>query len=249
MNTAEKINYIKTETTSSFSWRYLVLNTSFFIYSVTYLIYILHLLNKQVKRSNETLLETKKEIKWVKILATCLLSIQVIALFLLLSSDKEKKFNYLPGFLIITLAVLIIKWVLEPDALKSLIKSKPKNPVKVSDIEKHALRLEELMKKEKPYINKELTIKMLAEMLSLPGYQLSIIINNYFNKSFFDYVNNYRVEYAKEKLLDKNFDHYKVDVIGEEVGFKSRSTFFASFKKQTSMAPIEFRKKTKSLNN
>ena len=118
MNTSEKINYIKTESVSSLSWRYLVLNTSFFIYSVSFLFYTLFLLRRYTRTLNEIPDKTKKEIGWIKAISISLLLIQGIALVLLFSPE-EKKFNYLPGLLIIMLAILIIKWVLNAEALKT----------------------------------------------------------------------------------------------------------------------------------
>lgn len=94
---------------------------------------------------------------------------------------------------------------------------------------------------QKPYINQDLTLEMLAEKLELPKNHLSKLINNHLNMNFFELVNSYRVEDAKFKLLDREFQHYTIDAIAKESGFKSRTSFYEAFKKQTGMTPTEFR--------
>jgi len=57
-----------------------------------------------------------------------------------------------------------------------------------------------------------------------------------------DYVNAYRVGLAKELLKDKRFDLFSLEAIGREVGFKSRSTFYNTFKQMVGCSPGAFKK-------
>ena len=43
-------------------------------------------------------------------------------------------------------------------------------------------------------------------------------------------------------LLDATFDQYSLVALGMEAGFKSKSAFYAAFKKQTNMTPAAFLK-------
>ena len=61
-------------------------------------------------------------------------------------------------------------------------------------------------------------------------------------KSFPDFINQYRIEEAKKRLLDPAKKHYTVLAIAEEVGFNSKSSFNNVFKKHVKMTPSEFRK-------
>jgi AraC-like DNA-binding protein len=63
-------------------------------------------------------------------------------------------------------------------------------------------------------------------------------------QTFSDFVNSYRVEAAKRKLLDPAFRHLSVLGIAEEVGFNSKSSFNSVFKKHTNMTPSRFRNRT-----
>jgi AraC-like DNA-binding protein len=64
------------------------------------------------------------------------------------------------------------------------------------------------------------------------------------DRNFFDFVNRYRIEAAQKILRDETKGHQSVHFIGETVGFKSKSAFYAAFKKHTGCTPAEFRKST-----
>jgi AraC-like DNA-binding protein len=108
--------------------------------------------------------------------------------------------------------------------------------------ERYLRRLLQLMKDEKLYLDAELTVAKLAEKLSIPPPHLSQIINERLKQNFVDFINTYRVEEAKRKLLDPHKSHYSVLAIAEEAGFNSKSSFNSVFKKHARMTPSEFRK-------
>lgn len=106
-------------------------------------------------------------------------------------------------------------------------------------------RLIEIMEKEKLFTDNELTAKTLADRLSITQHNLSQLINENFNQTFFDFVNYYRVEEAKKLLVSPEAQNYTVIAIGLDVGFNSKSTFNAVFKKYTNMTPSQYRLSTK----
>ena len=105
-------------------------------------------------------------------------------------------------------------------------------------------RLLDVMASEKPYTDGELTLPRLAARLSVSTHHLSQVINERLNQSFSDFVNSYRVEEAKRRLSDPAAGHYSLLAIAEDVGFNSKSSFNAAFKRQTGMTPSEFRRGT-----
>jgi AraC-like DNA-binding protein len=108
--------------------------------------------------------------------------------------------------------------------------------------ERYLKKLLDLMEAEKPYTDGDLTIQKLAERLMIPAQHLSQTINERLSQSFSEFINAYRVEEAKRQLLDSKKKHYSILAIAEEVGFNSKSSFNAVFKKYTSITPSEFRK-------
>jgi AraC-like DNA-binding protein len=107
--------------------------------------------------------------------------------------------------------------------------------------ERYLDKLLHFMEKEKPYSEGDLTVQRLAEKLSIPAPHLSQTINERLGQTFSDFINSYRVEEAKRKLLDPALKHLSVLGISEEVGFTSKSSFNSVFKKYTNMTPSEFR--------
>jgi AraC-like DNA-binding protein/ligand-binding sensor domain-containing protein len=111
--------------------------------------------------------------------------------------------------------------------------------------EKYLADLLAFIEKEKPYHHPDLTINTLSEMISIPYYHLSQIINDKMNINFNEFINRYRIDEAIEMLSAKNSTNNILE-IAYDVGFNSKSTFYIAFKKQTGMTPSNF-KKTKGL--
>lgn len=104
------------------------------------------------------------------------------------------------------------------------------------------------METNKPYLKSDLKISELAELISVPYYQLSQFINEEFDVNFYDFINKYRVEEAKKLLLEDE-NNYKILAIAYEVGFNSKATFNRVFKKLTDLTPSEFREKSIAIRN
>jgi AraC-like DNA-binding protein len=100
-------------------------------------------------------------------------------------------------------------------------------------------RLMELMNEEKLYADMELNLKGTAGLLGVTPHQLSQFLNEHLNMDFRNFVNRFRVEEA-QRLLKADPD-MGILTICFEVGFNSKSTFNAAFKKQTGMTPREYR--------
>lgn len=115
--------------------------------------------------------------------------------------------------------------------------------------EEYLVRLLRTMETNKPYTDGTLTLQKLSEQLAIPAPHLSQVVNERLNQSFSDFINSYRVKEAQAKLLATATSHYSILAIAEEVGFNSKSTFNAVFKKQTGLTPSEFRENSKSLES
>ncbi len=84
-----------------------------------------------------------------------------------------------------------------------------------------------------------LTMPKMASAVGVKPNQLSFVLNRHIGKSFFDYVNEYRIQAATQRLL-KEPDRTILD-IAIEVGFNSKSTFNLAFKKITGLTPSAYR--------
>jgi AraC-like DNA-binding protein len=102
-----------------------------------------------------------------------------------------------------------------------------------------------LMKIEKPYIDSEINLQKLARRLSISAHHLSQIINDRLNQNFYDFVNEYRVREAKERLSQPENNHYTILSIALDVGFNNKASFNTAFKKHTGMTPSQVRSSLK----
>jgi AraC-like DNA-binding protein len=110
----------------------------------------------------------------------------------------------------------------------------------IENLEEEVRKLSAYMETKKPYTNPKLTLVELAKGLNLPPYQLSKIINNGFDKNFFDFVNSYRIEEFKKRVEDPQFKNHTLLSIAFDVGFNSKTAFNRSFKKITNQTPSTF---------
>lgn len=97
-----------------------------------------------------------------------------------------------------------------------------------------------LIKEKELYLNSKITLTQTAKELNIPKHHLSQYLNNNLNKSFSLFINELRIEKAKELLKTPN--PYTIETIGYECGFNSKSTFHTTFKKITGETPYSFQK-------
>jgi len=103
--------------------------------------------------------------------------------------------------------------------------------------------LNRIMKSGQPWVNCDLNIQDLAKQLNTSVHKLSRVINEHFGKNFFDYINSYRLAAVKKMLGNPVNNDQKIMAIAYDCGFNSKSAFYAIFRKNTGMSPIEFRMK------
>lgn len=108
--------------------------------------------------------------------------------------------------------------------------------------DKYIEKLQAYIVMNKPYLKPELTLTQVADYLDIPSHFLSQAINEKLQVTFLDFINNYRVKAAQEKLMDAKLSHYTIISIAYEAGFNAKSTFYAAFKKETGITPSQYRK-------
>ncbi|UCD62162.1 MAG: AraC family transcriptional regulator [Flavobacteriaceae bacterium] len=111
-----------------------------------------------------------------------------------------------------------------------------------SQIEEYKNQLLTLLRTKKPYLNPQVSIADLSEKLSISTKHLSQVINQTFDKSFFDFINAYRIKEVQNILKESTDDKLTVLEAMYQAGFNSKSSFNTAFKKETGLTPTEFRK-------
>ncbi len=103
-------------------------------------------------------------------------------------------------------------------------------------------QLEILMQQHKWYLNTELSLKSLAEKLNISDKKLSYLLNQHMRISFYDYINQFRVEEVKQRIKNPSFAQYTLLAIALESGFNSKTSFNRTFQRFEGITPSNFRK-------
>lgn len=91
------------------------------------------------------------------------------------------------------------------------------------------------MDEEKPFLYKDFKLIDVTRVLPLNRTYLSRVFNDGFGQNFSEVVRVYRIDYAKEILVERpDLPMYKV---AELCGFSSDATFFRAFQKVTGITP------------
>lgn len=113
--------------------------------------------------------------------------------------------------------------------------------LKEADARLYYQNLLKKMNGEKLFLDPDITLTKLAGALSVLPLHLSQIINDKCRQNFSDFINSYRIEEAREKLVSKQYEHLTIAAIARECGFNSISSFNTAFKKKFRMTPSQFR--------
>jgi AraC-like DNA-binding protein len=104
------------------------------------------------------------------------------------------------------------------------------------------LKLKLHMEENKPFLDEDLSLTILARQLDITSNQLSQIINQKSSSNFFNFINGYRVQAIKEKLKDPAYGHYSILAIGYDCGFRSKASLNKIFKQMTGKTPSQYQK-------
>ncbi|EWH08224.1 AraC family transcriptional regulator [Catenovulum agarivorans DS-2] len=103
-------------------------------------------------------------------------------------------------------------------------------------------KLDKLMSEDCVYLQADLSMPQLADMLSVSANYLSQTLNSVYQMSFFDYVNQQRIAYAKQQLSNPKLKDKSVVDVAVDSGFNSRSAFYTAFNKNVGMTPAQYRR-------
>lgn len=112
-------------------------------------------------------------------------------------------------------------------------------PITQSQEENMMSRIDALMKERNLFTMKNLRITDVSAALATNRTYVSESINECTGKSFSTYINELRIEYAKN-LLKSGSETMTMSEIAERSGFANDASFYRNFRKITSMTPSEW---------
>ena len=110
------------------------------------------------------------------------------------------------------------------------------------NIQLYSSRLLSYIKDKKPYLDSNLSLRLLAEKIEIHPNQLSWLLNENLGKNFNEFINYYRVEAFKKIAKDPKNAHITLIGLAYDSGFNSKTVFNTYFKKETGLTPNQFLK-------
>jgi AraC-like DNA-binding protein len=107
-------------------------------------------------------------------------------------------------------------------------------------LEQTSQRLITSMESEQLYLDPLLDLSRLSKIIGVPSKLISATVNQHLNKSFNQFLNEYRVAAFKRRLLEPGSEKITIPGLARSCGFGSPATFQRSFKQITGITPTEF---------
>jgi AraC-like DNA-binding protein len=114
-----------------------------------------------------------------------------------------------------------------------------------TDADSLITQLAEIMQEKELYKDANITMPQVAKSLGISTPYLSQLLNDNCKKPFSLFINEYRIEAAKSLLLEEK--RMSMDLIAEQCGFNSQSTFYSTFKKIVASTPAKYRNENKAI--
>lgn len=221
---------------------------SFVIY-IHFLSYI-YFSKKQLRRTIKQLdnLYSHHNLSWLNTILNSFLVILTISIGVHLLQYNQSKLYFEIGLPIIIITMggfiagVILNTLNKPELfLNGYSKIKyADSRLSLDDLKTISKSIIRVLEKDKLYLNPELNLEDLAKAVNFNSRQVSQIINNSFEKSFFDLINSYRIKAATERFKKNKDSKLTILEVMYEVGFNSKSSFNTQFKNRTGLTPSEY---------
>jgi len=99
----------------------------------------------------------------------------------------------------------------------------------------------QLLESEKLYLNPNLSREDIAQKLGISPSYLTQSVTAAGSENLTTIINHYRIREVKKMIVSSSFQAFSLVAIGMEAGFKSKSAFYDSFKKETGITPNQFK--------
>ena len=101
-------------------------------------------------------------------------------------------------------------------------------------------QLVDLLTHQKVYKNNTISLEILSEMLGTTRHNTSQVINEHFDMSFYDLINQYRILEAVDIFDEDQKRNLNIIAVAYEVGYNNKVTFNKAFKKHMNQTPSTY---------
>lgn len=184
--------------------------------------------------------EENINLNWLRIILVSFFVILLLWILDCLLIDFDIEAVYLVGSLIIWMFICYFIYRHESviDELNEQLAVIELKEINDDDDDKLRKRIRHLFDTEHIYLNPQLKLSDVASLTNSNRTYVSRFFNNSQGKTFFEFVNEYRVNHAKTLLRTTS---ERIEVIAEQSGFNSRQSFRRVFGKIAGSTPEQYR--------
>ncbi len=223
----------------------------FYLHIVVYMVLSFRQISIYKKAISENFSDLQPySLNWLNFLIKSFLAITLISMMLSIFPYTQLKgltAYALAADVILTFFIInqiVFKALRQPDLFSGIDSQKKysKSNLTSEAKDKGYQALENLMKDERPYLDADLSLSTLANLLNMRDRDISQIINECANSSFHDYVNAMRIHHAKRIMEQTEDPKLTILEILYQSGFNSKSSFNTAFRKHAGLTPTEYRR-------
>jgi AraC-like DNA-binding protein len=230
-----------------------------------YLGFSFRMVNKYQREAKNNLADFNPEIfRWIWVLL--ILTLSVWSFKLVSSSETLYFLSVISDLIIIFLiyGVALAQWrnpklfkINKIDEIITSIQDTKANKVQANNSSSRLLdcstresiltRVKQFMDEEHAYKDSQLNLIRLAQLIGVSTHHLSEALNQQEGKNFYQFINDYRVNYVREMLTKEHST--KILDLAMTAGFSSKSTFNAVFKQTTGLSPTQYRQTLSNISD
>lgn len=149
---------------------------------------------------------------------------------------------YIGGAIFFSFLLYAFSFLLLKQPVFSLEKYK-NSSMDTATSKKYMQHIRTLFESEALYLDSELHMAQVAQALGIPARDVSQVINENEQQNFSEFVNQYRIQKAKDLLVDSAYAQEKIATVAYDSGFGNVTSFNLAFKSATQLTPSQYRKK------
>jgi len=238
------------------SWQFEALTYFFLLQLSSYLVICFVIVQKKLKRSRFIVYDAyKMDVSWLRTYFLLNLIIMLLAIPVCAYLENDYSDTIIALLALVTQSIYIfIKTIWQTEVFKEYAIENQTAKLELEQLKvptlliteemasSHITELTNIIKDKKLYLQSDCSIQDVADMLNIPVHHISNSINTLLQKSFTDFINEFRIEEAKLLLQDPSTAKLTIEKIAFDCGFGSKQNFNSVFKKIVKATPSEYRK-------
>ncbi|WP_298515636.1 AraC family transcriptional regulator [uncultured Kordia sp.] len=218
------------------------------VISIIVYCYLSYKIIKHIKSMENTSLYTRQISRYITFVLIGIFLIAVCWSYGIFNTYALENYNSIISYKLIWICITIFLFIVgyfsltQPEIVRLPIKKKAPTRDRLTEKETIEIKkkLQVLIEEEQIFMNSDLSLKMLAKRLDTSANNVSWLLNSVYEKTFYEYINEYRIKTFIEKIEAGEHKKQTLLSIAMDAGFNSKSTFNKTFKSLMNDTPSSY---------